>query len=254
MKFTQAVICLILVISCNKKKVYDGPNNYFDDFEAYSSRNDLVDDNDQNWSFFHQTYSDNTIDLDTVVFHSGGQSVKAFAVKTTEEEGASKSSLNKQAMAFWEGDILSIDVWYFLEGESEANWLFILDIEENTAIGAGPGMRLALVNNRLLVEHKYPNPHIQQSSGNEINFPRNQWVNVRFEAKLSQKRNGYVKVWQDDILILEQNEWKTLPSDLLYFQQGTKGMYSKIEFGITANSHGSPTTMYVDDVDVKVLN
>ena len=137
---------------------------------------------------------------------------------------------------------------------AKADWIFLFDLEEKTAIGAGPGMRLALENDFLLVEHKYLNPDIRQTKNEEISFPRDQWVNIRFETKLSQKKKGYVKVWQDEILILEQSSWKTLPTDMLYFQQGTKGMYSQIEFGVTANTRDNPMTVYVDDINVKILN
>lgn len=67
------------------------------------------------------------------------------------------------------------------------------------------------------------------------------------------KKEGTVKVWQDDILILEQYNWQTLPVDILYIIQGTKGMYSQIEFGVTANSSDNPTTVYVDDIDVRII-
>lgn len=254
MRIYLTVTVLLFMLSCNKEKIFKGPNFYFDNFEDYGTIADLIDGDNQNWSFYQNTFSENSIEIDTLIFHSGSKSIKSSATNSTDTKGASKASINKQFMAFWEGDIVSVDVWYYIEGNEKANWLFLFDIEEKTAIGAGPGMRLALVNDFLLVEHKYPSPNIRQTKAQEITFPRNQWVNIRFESKLSQKKEGYVKVWQDDVLILEQYNWKTLPSDILYFQQGTKGMYNQIEFGITANTHDNPMIIYVDDVDVKILN
>jgi hypothetical protein len=113
-------------------------------------------------------------------------------------------------------------------------------------------MRLAMVDNAIRVEHKFLNPDIIQPEGQEVLFPRNQWVQLTFETKLSQKKDGYVKIYQDNQLIIEQYNWKTLPTDLLYFQQGTKGMYSSIEFGITANSFDNDMVLYVDDVEAYV--
>lgn len=247
--FIIILICAVIA-GCNKKKHFDGPNSYADGFENYSTIDDLVDGNDDRWSFFQQSRDENSLTIDTTIYHTGGKSFKSSAIASSDADGASKASINKQNMAFWEGETVVADMWYYIEGTENAKWLFLFDLEEQTAIGAGPGMRLAMVNNQLRVEHKYPNPDIVQAEGNEIDVPRNQWVNIRFETKLSKKKRGYVKVWQDGILILEQDKWKTLPKDILYVNQGTKGMYSQIEFGVTANSKDNPMTVYVDDIDV----
>jgi putative lipoic acid-binding regulatory protein len=41
---------------------------------------------------------------------------------------------------------------------------------------------------------------------------------------------------------------------VLYFQQGTKGMYNSIEIGITANSAESTAVVWVDDFEISVTN
>ena len=155
-------------------------------------------------------------------------------------------------MAFWEGETVQADFWINIPNNNSIDWLFIFDIEEKVAIGTGPGMRLAIVDDKILLEHKFFNPNVPQS-GAGIDFPRDQWVHIRFETKLSRKKKGYVTVWQDGVEIIHVDKWRTLPKDAIYFQQGTKGMYSQIEFGATANSDDEPITVYIDDVDVKVL-
>ena len=254
MRVLIGLVLSVMLIACNKKKIFDGPNVYSDNFSSYNIIEDLIDGDNKQWSFFQTTRAENQLSIDTVIYHSLGKSFKSEAVASSDELGASKASINKQFMAFWEGETVSVEVWYYIEGTASADWLFLFDLEEKTSIGAGPGMRLALVDNQLLVEHKYPNPNIEQPDGKGIKFPRNTWVKVRFEAKLSQKEDGYVKVWQNDLLIIEQNEWQTLPKDLLYAIQGTKGMYSQIEFGVTANSRENAMTVYVDDIDVKIID
>ncbi len=254
MKVILSLILLIIFCGCNKEKFFDGPDSYSDNFSAYTEIEDLVDGDNKRWSFFQKTREENQLSIDTAIFHSNGKSFKSSAVASSAEQGASKASINKQFMAFWEGETVVIEMWYFIEGTQDAEWLFLFDIEEKTSIGAGPGMRLALVNNQLLVEHKYPNPNILQKEELEKPFPRNEWVKIRFETKLSQKEEGYVKVWQNDVLIIEQYAWQTLPKDLLYAVQGTKGMYSQIEFGVTANTPDNPMTVYVDDIQVSVIN
>ncbi len=240
-------ISLVLFIGCKKKQFFDGPNFYQDDFEAYSSLNDLLLSDDQLWSFTQLTRSENTIIVDTNNVHSGNKSLK-FSAQKSDDEGASKSSISKQNMAFWEGETVRMSAWYFIEGTNALDWLFLMDLEEQAAIGAGPGMRLAMVDNQLRVEYKFNEKDIVQPTGQEIDFPRNQWVEVVWEVKLSRKKKGTVKLWQNGQLILDTKKNTTLPKDLLYFQQGTKGMYSSCEIGITANSKDNNLTIWVDDI------
>ncbi|MBK9192149.1 MAG: heparin lyase I family protein [Crocinitomicaceae bacterium] len=236
--------------SCNKEKYFGGPDSYTDDFESYLTIDSLLDGNNVRWSFFQQTLSSNHAEIDTQIVHSGNQSIRFNGILSSET--VSKSSIVKQKMAFYEGETVEIEMWFYIQGTDDLEWLFLFDLEENSAIGAGPGMRLAMVSNQLRVEHKYNNPDIVQKPGNEINVPRNEWFKIKFETLLSQKEKGSVKVWQNDTLIIEQYNWVTLPSDFLYFQQGTKGMYTNIEFGITANSTEHDVILYLDDVTVKV--
>ncbi|MFK8046768.1 MAG: heparin lyase I family protein [Crocinitomicaceae bacterium] len=253
MRIVLVIIFLSTLLSCNKEKYFAGPNSFQEDFSSYSNIEEAIAGDNERWSFIQSTYDENELTIDTIIFHSKGKSFRSHAAKADQNIGASKASINKQFMAFWQNETVAIEAWYYIEGEQDATWLFLMDLEEKAAIGAGPGIRVALVDNQLLIEHKYPNPNITQTEGVEVNFPRNQWVKIKLEVLLSQKENGTVKLWQDDLLIIEQNNWQTLPKDVLYFMQGTKGMYDKIEFGVTANSQDNATTVYVDDIDVRVI-
>ena len=248
MRFTLLFLTIITLFSCDKKKKFDGPDSYADGFETYASIEEVIDGNDQQWSFFQLTDNQNTISLDTSIVHSGNQSIRFSGVPGSPED-TKKCSINKQFMAFWEGETVQVDFWYYLEGNEDIDWLFIFDLEEKVPVGAGPGMRLAIVDNKLLLEHKYPQPNVTQS-GEGVLFPRNQWVNIRFETLLSRKDKGSVRVFQDGLQILAADNWQTLPKDLLYANQGTKGMYNQIEFGLTANSDDNAHVMYLDDVSV----
>lgn len=243
---------IFLLASCNKEKYFDGPNNYQDGFENYLTSDDLIDGNDELWSFSQATRDKNAFTVSTAQAHNGAQSIR-FVADATDDNGASKCSIVKQKMAFYEGETVRVEAWYYLAGNDELQWLFLMDLEEQAAIGAGPGIRIALVDDALAVEHKYPNPNLLQESSSKIEFPRDQWVKVTLEVKLSQKKKGYIKLYQNNTLIIDQDNWRTLPKDLLYFQQGTKGMYTSIEFGITANSFSNSAELYLDDVNCEVL-
>jgi hypothetical protein len=195
----------------------------------------------------------NTIEIDTN-FSASGQHALKFIAESSNENLVSKASIAKQKMAFWENETVRLKASYFLEGNESKEWLFLMDLEEQATIGAGPGMRLALVENKLRVEYKFNEKDILQLSTEGVEFPRNQWVELVWEIKLSKKKKGTVKLWQNGELIINSSGNKTLPTDLLYFQQGTKGMYSSCEIGITANSRDSKTIMWVDNFSVEKIN
>lgn len=157
-------------------------------------------------------------------------------------------------MAFWEGETVRFTGWYFIEDDNKLDWLFLCDLEEQTAIGVGPGMRLTLVNNQLRVEYKFNEKDIEQTINQPLDFPRNQWVELIWEVKLSKKKKGTVKLWQNGRQIINSIKNTTLPKDILYSQQGTKGMYSQFEVGITSNSRENTVTLWVDDVKIEKVN
>lgn len=246
-------IGLCVVFSgCNKEKYFGGPNSFFDDFEGYASFDELVLDNDVNWSATQQTYDENLIELSTEQAHSGTTSLKFDAV-VSQDEKLSKCSLFKQKMAFYEGETVRSTIWYYIDGTQELDWLFLLDLEEQTPIGAGPGMRVANVGNGnfAAVEFKFKEGNLTQET---YSFPRNQWFKITLETHLSQKKKGWVRLYLNDQLIIEENDTRTLPKDLLYNQQGTKGMYTSIEIGITANSYANDAVVYADDFSIEVVN
>ena len=242
----------IALFGCNKKKYFAGPNAFSDDFESYTNFDELVIEDDVNWSSTQQTIEANSITLSTERAHSGTTSLKFDAEISTEEQ-LSKCSLFKQNMAFWAGETVRSTIWYYIDGEQELDWLFLLDLEEQTAIGAGPGMRVANVGsgNYGTVEFKFKEGNLEQQSHS---FPRNQWFKITLETHLSQKKKGWVKLYLDDMLIIEEKDTKTLPKDLIYNLQGTKGMYSSIEIGITANSFSNACVLYADDFSIEVIN
>jgi len=241
-----------LLMGCSKEKYFDGPEYYQDDFENYGALSDLLLPDDLLWSFTQLTKEQNTITVDTSRSHTGNKSLKFIAGKSADGI-VSKCSISKQKMAFWEGETVRLSGWYYIDGTNSLEWLFLMDLEEQASIGAGPGMRLALVDNQLRIEHKFNEKDIIQPAQG-IDFPRNQWVEIIWEIKLSRKHKGSVKLWQNGQLIINTQNNRTLPKDFLYFQQGTKGMYSSCEIGITANSKDSDLIMWVDDVKFEKTN
>lgn len=251
MRVVIILLSLALLAGCNKKKFFAGPNSYSDDFENYATFDDAIDGENLRWSFTQLTRNSNSIVLSSEQAHSGTYSLKFFAESGTSAD-ASKCSVSKQKMAFFEGETVQASVWYYIEGTQQLDWMFLIDLEEQTSIGAGPGMRVANTENNFgVLEFKYPVPNIYQET---YSFPRNQWFKITLETKLSRKKKGWAKVYQDGELIIDKSGFQTLPKDVLYNAQGAKGMYTSIEIGITANSHDNPATIYADDFSIKVID
>lgn len=253
MKITSLLLLVSLVLSgCNREKWFDGPDNIAEDFEAAVVTDDLFPEDDSRWKFFQVTRDANTIALDTVNPHTGLQSLRFFA----EAGDVSKSALAKNQMAFYEDEVVHISAWYYLADTLDIDYLFLMDIEEDAAIGAGPGIRVAIGEDDALVveRNKYGQRTLYQAEDTEVPFPREQWVNVVLEITLKTNKTGKIQLWQDGNLIIDANKVLTLPRDRLYFTTGTKGMYQSVQLGITAVSLDRDLEMWLDDIEVQVLN
>lgn len=254
MKHFILLIIILFLFSCKKVKNFNGMDSYTDDFEYYYQTNDLIQPDDKYWSFTQITRAENEISVDTVFSHSGKKSLK-FSANQSNNSDVSKCSLVKHNMSLKQNTTVRISAWYFISGNEKLNWMFLMDLEEQVAIGAGPGIRLALEDNKLLIERKKINEKdVKQKFGEEIDFPRSQWVEIILEINLSQKKNGSVKLWQNGQLIVESEKTRTLPKDFLYFQQGTKAMYTSLEIGITANSNDGKASLWVDDIRLEKVS
>ncbi|MEL6591800.1 MAG: hypothetical protein AAFQ68_17030, partial [Bacteroidota bacterium] len=93
-------------------------------------------------------------------------------------------------------------------------------------------------------------PTLFQPKESRIPFPRDEWVEVRWEMLLSQKNEGWVKIWQNGQLLIDVLDTPTLPRDRLTLIQGTHNYYHSLQVGITANSQRNPCVLYIDDVSI----
>lgn len=252
-KWLPSIWCIIFISGCQKDTHHEAQHFFRDGFEDYTTFRDLFSESKQRWSIAEITHPDNEITLDSAKARTGKKSIK-FTASPSTNGVVSKASIAKQNMSFIEGETVRLSASLFLESMLPVSGLFIMDIEEHTAIGAMPGMRLMIVDDYLRVEYKTGDKDISQPEGRKIAFPRNQWVNITWELKLSRVRKGTVRLWQNGELIIESMNIQTLPKDLLYFQQGTKGIYNSCEAGITANSTRQKLTLWADDVIFEKIN
>ncbi len=253
---SRFVLCAISALclchmGCSYPLDSQGGNDFAEDFESINRYDDLFGNAVSGWTYSQRTIENNSVLADSEVVHSGRRSLRCFA--TTGGEIVSKASIAKSNLYLAKGDLIEFSGWYYIVGTASLPYLFLVDLEENVAIGAGPGMRLAFDEDGMSLEverNKMGATTIHQSAPTKV-FPRNRWVHVVYHARLSQDETGTIKVWQDDVLVLEADHIQTMPHDILYFIQGSKGVYNSLEVGITANATKEACTVYVDDVHIR---
>ena len=252
------ILSIFLISACSKEKFIQGRKSLSEDFDSYQTLENISEVNEPVINFFQlsERYPDNRLSIDSTISLSPQNAIHCFA-KATKDGDASKAGIANNKMSFVEGETVSIVANYFIANSESLDQLFIMDLEETILIGSGPGIRLRLVGEEgyLNVERKKMGEGtLAQSEDTKIVFPRNQWVNVRLEVNLSQKKKGWIKVYQDDVLIIQSDNERTLPIDRLTHNQGTKGVYNSIQFGITANTAERDLDLYLDDIEVKIID
>jgi hypothetical protein len=247
---------VILFFSCRKKSEDIYLQSFADGFENAQALMDLFPPDASRWTSKHEEPGGGPghIAVDTSVVHSGSNSLRCAGTPTS---GAyvGKSSIIRNNLDLKEGDIVYVSVWYYLEPSANDDQLYLCDLEETTQQGGSPGFRIALYSNgqnsALTLERgKIERSTIYADEQNRIPFPHGQWVHMEYEAKLSQKKKGYFKLWQDGTLMIDVTKVQLLGRDLLMSSHGTTGALDKLEVGITANTTGVNQVLYVDDVEI----
>lgn len=254
MKKVVYIAVLISLVSCSKDEALSGKKVIIENFESYNINEEFTSSSGDNWTFFQQTEFENTIELDTVIVFEGDKSAKFFA-KKTENGNASKCDIANNKMSFPEGETFQFSAWYFIEGNQPVDYIFLFDLEETVPVGVGPGMRVSISpDNQIILErNKMGMETIYQQAGSEIEVPRDQWFFLDLEVLLSLKEDGFIKIKQNGEQIIFADNQRTLPKDRLTFTQGTKGVYTSVQVGITANSALNDVTLYVDDIRIQSL-
>src|ERR1041384_7138656 len=88
-------VMLLVCFSCNKKKFFDGPNYFSENFESVTNADSLFQPNNILWRFSQVTVDGNYFQFDSAIVHSGNHSLKFFAKKSSGKI-VSKCSIVKQ--------------------------------------------------------------------------------------------------------------------------------------------------------------
>ena len=62
-----------------------------------------------------------------------------------------------------------------------------------------------------------------------------------------------MKLWQNGNLLIDENTVATMASDNLYFLQGAKGIYNRIEIGIIQKEQSNSCNLWADNIRFEVV-
>ncbi len=239
--------------SCSYPLDSSGGASFSEDYENVVYSDSLFGPGKTRWTYTQQTLEGNSISIDSHIVHGGKHSLCFTAMRSGEK--LSKCSISKSNMYFEHGSVIEYSAWYYLDNDLDQPYLFLVDFEETVAVGAGPGLRIALDGDgrALEVERGKMGASTIHQPEQRINFPRRQWVHLVYQIHLSQSDEGSIKLWQNGELLIDQQNIQTMPHDILYFIQGSKGVYNSIEVGITANSDKSDCVLYMDDMSIRKI-
>ena len=246
---------VIIFNSCHKNAPSNSLREFSDNFESYHSTSEMVGPADNQWTEFNvneTNVSTDTISIDTVIVHSGRQSVRFHCVQNDPAmTDVCKCNLNKGNLFFKQGETVYYSCWYYLQ-RNDMNYgtFFVWDLGQ-IVHGSLEIRVMAWEQNLELERGKIGLSNIFQKSPATL-FPINRWTHLELEIKLSQYDRGSVKMWLDGNEIINKDKVRTMPKDIANLIWDTKGYYERVQVGITAKNGTQDLILYADDMDIKV--
>jgi hypothetical protein len=180
-------------------------------------------------------------------FYSGNAAMR-FHAETNQPNGVSSSALNSNENLFLREEmVFSVDCRIMIPSYSSSNNLEIMRLEANDSADDPSGVSFFLDEDGALSLNRSAMglSNIHQEIGTKTAFPTNQWVNVHIDYLADARSRGYVKIWQDEVLVLEALSTETMPKAKLHLSEKGKNYFSKLSFGILSNGSGLPTTLFL---------
>lgn len=147
-----------------------------------------------------------------------------------------KTSLDNELLFFFKGELVTTEVVFLIEEGSPTG---LYDIESAYIVG-GPGLRVLFDNLTPYVELKWGDKPTYYQASPRTSLKLNEWYKIKTEYLLSDT-NGTVKLWINDNLVINQTG-QTLPTP--------DAVYTRIGFGIPANSTANNCIVYVDTLNI----
>lgn len=182
-------------------------------------------------------FIDNRVEPSRARARSGAASLRTYARAASRGLEVSKASLECELLHYRKGDHFWFSGWFNI---AEGSPTGILDLE-SSFVAEYPGLRVLLSEElQPRVELKWADKPSQVAAP-EVRLPRNQWVQLRMHAYLSDHADGLIELWIDNQQVIRENA-QTLPL--------ADTVYDRLEIGISANATRSDAVVFVDQLKV----
>ena len=247
----------------------DLPFVFQDGFEsADGDLGDLFVSGGSRWTGIQQvnpSNGKNRIELDNNTFNEGNNSLKL--VSKPSDRILSKIAIEKKGFFAPAGSTVIIEADFYINSSETSSELLLIDLECCSCWDASvpdnkcPGIRLKLSgdSNYLSIERgKILGKTITQTV---LDFPMNEWVNVKWEMKLAPNEVG------ENLLVINGQEvinekGKNMPNKDEFRDEFAKSGidfklkeligYERIQIGATANPTEHEIELFIDDFKMKI--
>lgn len=274
------IIIFIFCVSCGSDdNTVEPPIDSFlfeDGFETQSnSIDELFLSDESRWSNIQRSNPSNEINeisISNIIFSEGNNALRIFAFKS--DNLLSKMDIEKGGFKAFAGDRIVIRADFYLNSTVNIENLFLIDLEccscwdpsvdaEPSSDGDNqcPGIRLKMSggNDFLSIERgKISASTLAQTS---FQFPRNEWVSVEWEVKLSDNEDGMNKLSVNGNEVISSSGMN-MPNAQVFrdvfaengidFNLQEPVFYERIQIGATANPTTQDIELFVDNFSIKI--
>ena len=272
-KLTLIGIILILA-SCSQDdnaipEVENVVNYLFEDgFEtAENDLKELFPSDGSRWSNLQladPNDGENEIEIVSIIATEGNNSLRINS--RASDATLSKADIEKGNFNAPEGSTVRISASFYIASTNNIENLLLIDLEccacwdPSVPDNQCPGIRLMMKDNdHLSIERgKILGSTIVQS---DVAFPRNEWVNVVWELKLSQDNNGLNKLSINNQEVISESGMNMPNASLFKTEFANNGIdfelqeplfYERFQIGATANPTQFDIELFIDDVKFEI--
>lgn len=259
---------------CKRRECIVLPTNeinylFKDGFET--QENDLMElfpSSGNRWTRIQQVNPDgveNEIGIESNRVLEGNNSLRIYAKASNST--LSKMDIEKEGFKASEGATIRMEANFYIVTTENLENLLLIDMEccscwdPTVPDNQCPGVRLMIKTDDFLTIERGKILGITILQTN-MAFPRNEWVNIVWEMKLSSNNDGINKLFINNQEVIAETGMNMPNASLFEAEFATHGIdfelqepvfYERFQIGATANPTQSDIEMYVDDVSFSIL-
>ncbi len=181
--------------------------------------------------------------IDTQKKRQGQSSLKSFVPRGQfEGQGStSKAMIARKGFQFKSGQTVSAQAYFYIPSSSKGR-VTVMDFESSQQAG-NPGIRIQLQEEGLIFNRDKLKikPYTYKAP---FAIPYDEWFLLRSEIKLGDQNNGALKIYVNDVLVMNETG-ATIKPDL--------NEYDTFQVGITARLKES-YTLWTDNVEIQKIS